>query len=540
MSTIDAARIIGLMDLTSLNEDDTEEVVDALCDQAVTVKGPVAAVCVMPAFVAQAAERLEGTGVRIATVANFPDGDPDPDAAAREVAAAVDEGADEVDVVAPWRAALAGDYGAIGALVTACANECEALKVILETGSHPDPAKTRIMAEYALESGAAFLKSSTGKHGPGASLDAARILLEVGRPARRREGGRGHPHGRAGRRVRQARRRAAGRRCGRPDVPDRGVLPAGRAARAVTRRRRDPGVPKAELHVHLEGTAPAGAHPRAGRPQRRHAARRAVRRRGHLRLDRLPGLPARLRPRRERHPHRRGLPRRHLRVPDGLRGAGGDLRRADRLAGPRARRSACRGGAPRGHRAGHRRRACRPRHRGPDHRHCVRNFGSRPPSGPRAQAVELAHPYVVGFNMAGDEAGFPPGAVRPRLRDRRRGGAGLHGPRRRARGPRVGRATRSALPGVTRLSHGVRAIEDPALVARARRARDRARGLPDLERRARRVPGTTPRIRCARCATPGCRVTLGSDDPPYFGASIGGEYGVARERFGLDDAALRD
>ena len=180
MSTIDAARIIGLMDLTSLNEDDTEEVVDALCDQAVTVKGPVAAVCVMPAFVAQAAERLEGTGVRIATVANFPHGDPDPDAAAREVAAAVDEGADEVDVVAPWRAALSGDYGAIGALVTACANECDALKVILETGSHPDPAKTRIMAEYALESGAAFLKTSTGKHGAGASLDAARILLAVG------------------------------------------------------------------------------------------------------------------------------------------------------------------------------------------------------------------------------------------------------------------------------------------------------------------------------------------------------------------------
>ncbi len=179
MSTFPAARIIGLMDLTSLNEDDTEETVDALCDQAVTVKGPVAAVCIMPAFVAQAAERLEGTGVRIATVANFPQGDPDPDAAAREVAAAVDEGADEVDVVAPWRAALEGDYGAIAALVTACANECETLKVILETGSHPDPAKTRIMAEYALESGAAFLKTSTGKHGPGASLDAARILLSV-------------------------------------------------------------------------------------------------------------------------------------------------------------------------------------------------------------------------------------------------------------------------------------------------------------------------------------------------------------------------
>lgn len=179
MTAIDAARIIGLIDLTSLGEDDTEKTVHALCDKAVTVRGPVAAVCIMPAFVALASERLGGTGVRIATVANFPAGDPDPDAAAREVAAVVDEGADEVDVVAPWRTALAGDYGAVSALVAACAAECEQLKVILETGSHPEPAQTRILAEYALEAGARFLKTSTGKHGPGASLDATRILLRV-------------------------------------------------------------------------------------------------------------------------------------------------------------------------------------------------------------------------------------------------------------------------------------------------------------------------------------------------------------------------
>jgi deoxyribose-phosphate aldolase len=179
MTLVDPARIISLIDLTSLDEDDTDAVVGALCEQAVTVRGPVAAVCVMPAFVSLAAERLDGTGVRIVTVANFPAGEPDPDAAAREVAAAVDEGADEVDVVAPWRAAVAGDYGAVAALVAACARECETLKVILETGSHPTPATTRIMAEYALENGASFLKTSTGKHGPGASLDAARILLSV-------------------------------------------------------------------------------------------------------------------------------------------------------------------------------------------------------------------------------------------------------------------------------------------------------------------------------------------------------------------------
>ncbi len=179
MTAIDDARIISMIDLTSLDEDDTDAVVAALCDRAVTPKGRVAAVCIMPAFVALAVERLEGTGVKVATVANFPAGEADPDAAAREVAAAVAEGADEVDVVAPWRDAVAGDFGATSALVAACAAECEHLKVIPETGSHPDAAVTRTMAGCALEAGAAFLKSSTGKHGPGASLDATRILLEV-------------------------------------------------------------------------------------------------------------------------------------------------------------------------------------------------------------------------------------------------------------------------------------------------------------------------------------------------------------------------
>ena len=179
MTEIDAARIISMLDLTSLNDDDTDDVVNALCDRAVTVKGPVAAVCIMPAFVALAAERLEGTGVKVATVANFPHGTADPDAAAREVEAAMAEGADEVDVVAPWREAVEDHFEATSSLVAACAAECDHLKVILETGSHPDVTVTRLMAAYAFEAGAAFLKTSTGKNGPGASIDATRILLQV-------------------------------------------------------------------------------------------------------------------------------------------------------------------------------------------------------------------------------------------------------------------------------------------------------------------------------------------------------------------------
>lgn len=174
------ADLIPLVDLTSLDEDDTAAGIDALCVKALTPAGPVAAVCVLPRFVALAAEALEGTGVRIATVANFPDPSPDADEAARATAAAVDEGADEVDVVAPWPAHLAGDHDAVERLVAACAAEVPGhLKVILETGSHPDPETTRELARIALGAGAHFVKSSTGKRGRGASPEAARLLLEA-------------------------------------------------------------------------------------------------------------------------------------------------------------------------------------------------------------------------------------------------------------------------------------------------------------------------------------------------------------------------
>lgn len=175
---------ISLIDLTSLNDDDTAATIDALCVKAITPAGPVAAVCVLPQFVSIAAEALEATGVRVATVVNFPDGEDDPEAAARQTAALLDEGADEVDVVVPWRAHLAGDHEAVGRLVAACAQECPGhLKAILETGSHGDPEATRAMADAALRAGAAFLKTSTGKRGPGADLASARILLEAVRAA---------------------------------------------------------------------------------------------------------------------------------------------------------------------------------------------------------------------------------------------------------------------------------------------------------------------------------------------------------------------
>ena len=177
--------LIALLDLTSLGDDDTADDVRALCARAVTPHGPVAAVCVLPAFTGVAVRELAGTGVRVATVANFPDGDDDPFGAADQIAFSIDAGADEVDVVVPWRAHLAGDDEAVGAFVAACAEAAPAgaLKAILETGALPGLAVTRAVADAALGAGAAFVKTSTGKAAAGATPEAVRVLCEAVRDA---------------------------------------------------------------------------------------------------------------------------------------------------------------------------------------------------------------------------------------------------------------------------------------------------------------------------------------------------------------------
>ena len=100
---------VAVIDLTTLEDDDTPARVRALCEKAQTPRGPVAAVCILPRLAAVAVEALQGSPVKVATVANFPDGAYDPDGAAATAAQAVADGVDEVDVVAPWRSVLQGD-----------------------------------------------------------------------------------------------------------------------------------------------------------------------------------------------------------------------------------------------------------------------------------------------------------------------------------------------------------------------------------------------------------------------------------------------
>ncbi len=102
--TAAAQRALNLMDLTTLNDDDTDEKVIALCRQANSPAGHTAAICIYPRFipVARKALREQGTpDIRIATVTNFPHGNDDIDIALAETRAAIAYGADEVDVVFP-------------------------------------------------------------------------------------------------------------------------------------------------------------------------------------------------------------------------------------------------------------------------------------------------------------------------------------------------------------------------------------------------------------------------------------------------------
>ena len=169
----------------------------------------------------------------------------------------------------------------------------------------------------------------------------------------------------------------------------------------------------------------------------------------------------------------------------------------------------------------------------------VRNFGTERAEWVARTAAEQPHPYVTGFGLAGDEAGFPPGPFARAYEIAHAAGLGLTCHAGEWAGPESVRGA-LALPGpVTRLGHGVRAIEDPALVRRAGRARHRARGLPDVERGPEGVRRTTASIRSRVLRDAGVRLTLGSDDPPYWDATIGGEYAVARREWGLDDADLR-
>jgi len=166
---------LACLDLTSLNDADTEADIARLCERAQGPFGPTAAVCVWPRFAAFARARLPD-GIAVAAVANFPDGSTDRERALRDAGAIVQAGAQEVDVVMPWR-----EPAAAPTLLAAVRRACDGLllKVILETGELEDAERVALACRIALDAGADFLKTSTGKTRTGATPAAARLMLKA-------------------------------------------------------------------------------------------------------------------------------------------------------------------------------------------------------------------------------------------------------------------------------------------------------------------------------------------------------------------------
>ena len=182
-----SAHIASVVDLTNLADECTIDDVDALC--ATAIERRVAAVCIHPQFVARAADTLSGTGIAVATVLNFPRGEAPPASLIPATTAALEAGATEIDVVIPWRDLVSGKTSTTVAVIAAVATftrRADAMtKAILETGALEEHGLVEKAARLAMDAGADFLKTSTGKIARGATLASARILLTVARSATR-------------------------------------------------------------------------------------------------------------------------------------------------------------------------------------------------------------------------------------------------------------------------------------------------------------------------------------------------------------------
>ncbi|MCS6920003.1 MAG: deoxyribose-phosphate aldolase [Fimbriimonadales bacterium] len=188
---------MSMCDLTTLEGADTVEKVRRLCSRArnpyaprtgmpdaeTVAAPPVAAVCVYPNFIAIAKEALQGTSVKVAAVGTaFPSGQYPLRLRLADVKWAVREGADEIDMVINRGALLQGDYrrvfDEIAKVKDACGERVH-LKVILETGELGDYDAIRKASHLALLAGADFIKTSTGKIQPAATLPATLVMLEA-------------------------------------------------------------------------------------------------------------------------------------------------------------------------------------------------------------------------------------------------------------------------------------------------------------------------------------------------------------------------
>jgi deoxyribose-phosphate aldolase len=182
---------IGMVDLTTLEGADTPGKVRALCAKGRHPDAqtgtdnpcpPVAAICIYPSMVPIAVAELAGSGIHVASVATaFPSGQAPLGVKLADTTAAVDAGADEIDMVINRGAFLAGDYLSVYDEIVAVKQACRHahLKVILETGELATYDNVRRASWLAMAAGADFIKTSTGKVQPAATLPVTLVMLEA-------------------------------------------------------------------------------------------------------------------------------------------------------------------------------------------------------------------------------------------------------------------------------------------------------------------------------------------------------------------------
>lgn len=188
-SKIDALKLtLSMIDLTTLEGQDTPGKVQQLCQKAMHLHDAmpglphVAAVCVYPTMVAVAKQALAGTNINIASVATaFPSGMSAREIKLDDTRMAVEAGADEIDMVISRGAFLAGDYAFVADEIAAVKEACgdAHLKVILETGELGTLDRVRRASVLAMHAGADFIKTSTGKIQPAATMPVTLVMLQA-------------------------------------------------------------------------------------------------------------------------------------------------------------------------------------------------------------------------------------------------------------------------------------------------------------------------------------------------------------------------
>ncbi len=180
--------ILSMIDLTTLEGQDTPGKVRQLCQKAIHLHDSipglphVAAVCVYPNMVAVAKEALEGHDINIASVATaFPSGMSSLEVKLDDTRMAVDAGANEIDMVISRGAFLAGEYAYVFDEIAAIKEACgdAHLKVILETGELGTLDRVRRASVLAMHAGADFIKTSTGKIQPAATMQVTLVMLQA-------------------------------------------------------------------------------------------------------------------------------------------------------------------------------------------------------------------------------------------------------------------------------------------------------------------------------------------------------------------------